>query len=517
MTIKQPKEQSPRSHNWWLLLAGLLGLVILVGIYLSSRRSKITPLAAPEEPAVAEATNTPTEETTARSIVVDDDGRSLWVSPTAGEPISLKYLPQGTQLVLHLRTAEMLSHPEGEKVFSALGPWGEQLVARVEQQTGASLAEVESLTIAVYPTLGGQLHTTWRLRLIKPVSDRDDSTEGNRAVFFPAGEKGKVLVSCPVDDVAELREQGDVPTFFARDLQRLFDRTDEARTASLVFAPRFLQSDGHKLLVGGAKQLEDILVQMLGAQATAMAISAHWGENFFLELQSTVTLDQQPHRFGANIQQWIPGAVDALQRELHAKPNPPYGKQIVARLPAMLRFLAEHTRGEEVDGVSVLRCYLPVVAGHNLLTAAELVINRPGSTGSTDVVKASQNKTLDEKLQRVTSLSFSKETLERALELLADDLEVEIKITGRDLQLEGITKNQSFGIELREKPAAEILLAIVQLANPDRTATGPADDNQKLVYVVDRASGAIVVTTRAAATRRGDQLPEVFLTERAPD
>lgn len=183
----------------------------------------------------------------------------------------------------------------------------------------------------------------------------------------------------------------------------------------------------------------------------------------------------------------------------------------------MLRYLSEYTRNEEVDGVSVLRCYLPMVAGHNLLTAAELVLNQPKSSAQASGAEIASPLTIEEKLLQVTSLAFSKETLGRAIEILAEDLDVKIEIAGRDLQLEGITTNQSFGIELRNRPAEEILLAVLQLANPDRTAVGPADVKQKLVYVLDAESGAIVVTTRAAATQRGDRLPEVFLAESAPE
>jgi hypothetical protein len=496
----------------------LVGLGTVVGVLFAMRQSESEP--AVENTVAAESATEVVEadadETAVRMVVVDDDGKSLWVSPTAGVPISLSYLPHGTQLVLHVRPAELLAHAEGEKVLAALGPWGEEVVALVEQQIGVPLADVEALTVAVHPTLSGELHTTWRLRLAKPASDWQTSTASDeRESFFPAAEQGNILVSCLAGDVAELREQGTAPALFPRDMQRLVDRTDDSRTATLVFSPRFLQTDGHKLLAGGAKQLETVLAEMAGAKATAVALSAHWDEDFFLELQSTVTLDQPPHRFGSNVQRWLPRAVVALESAIHADPGHPYGREIIRQFPAMLRYLSKYTRSEEVDGVSVLRCYLPTVAGHNLLMAAELVLNQSESTAQADGMEIESPPTVEEKLLQVTSLSFPKETLERALEILAEDLGVKIEIAGRDLQLEGITKNQSFGIDLRDKRAGEILLAVLRLANPDRTADSLADAKQKLVYVLREDAngglGAIVVTTRAAAIRRGDPLPDVFL------
>ena len=98
--------------------------------------------------------------------------------------------------------------------------------------------------------------------------------------------------------------------------------------------------------------------------------------------------------------------------------------------------------------------------------------------------------------------------------MVAEAADGEIVIAGRDLQLDGITKNQSFGMDVRDKPAAEVLLTIMRLANPDKTAQGAADPAQKLVYVI-RSGGAggeekIVVTTRAQAKVRQERLPAVF-------
>jgi hypothetical protein len=73
-----------------------------------------------------------------------------------------------------------------------------------------------------------------------------------------------------------------------------------------------------------------------------------------------------------------------------------------------------------------------------------------------------------------------------------------MEIVGPDLQLEGITKNQSFGLDEQDKTAEQILKAVMQKANPDG----------KLVYVVTKQNGeeVILITTRAAAQKRGDTL-----------
>jgi hypothetical protein len=119
-----------------------------------------------------------------------------------------------------------------------------------------------------------------------------------------------------------------------------------------------------------------------------------------------------------------------------------------------------------------------------------------------------------ELLARKTSLSFARDSLEAALEQLSRDIGVEIVIVGPDLQADGITRNQQLAMDVKDKPGADILVEILRKANPDKTAAGPADVRQKLVYVVKPKSvggaEAVFVTTRAGAAERGEELPASF-------
>ena len=99
------------------------------------------------------------------------------------------------------------------------------------------------------------------------------------------------------------------------------------------------------------------------------------------------------------------------------------------------------------------------------------------------------------------SLSFDRDTLERSLELLSQEMGVNVVILGADLQREGITKNQSFAIDERNQPAVSVLWNILRRASRDG----------KLAYVVRSAEsggGTIFITTRAAARDRGETVVE---------
>ncbi len=169
---------------------------------------------------------------------------------------------------------------------------------------------------------------------------------------------------------------------------------------------------------------------------------------------------------------------------------------------------------------AVLRCYLPVEAAHNLMMGAELALAEsaspspsPKGSAANAAPRAGQNGNLStgesvaQKLKRLTTLSFPNENLEKALNLLADDIQVKVEILGGDLQLDGITKNQPIrDLDEKNKPAEEILRTIMRKANPDG----------KLVYVIKTPpSGGdeeLLITTRAAVAKRGDKLPPELAT-----
>ena len=86
-----------------------------------------------------------------------------------------------------------------------------------------------------------------------------------------------------------------------------------------------------------------------------------------------------------------------------------------------------------------------------------------------------------------------------------------ITISGNDLKLEGITRNQQIrAFSQRGKSLADVLTALVVQANPVRNVKSPAERNQKLVWLVVTDKKSILISTRSAANARSDKLPEVF-------
>jgi hypothetical protein len=480
--------------------------------------------------------------------LIDDDGTTLWVSPTDGPPIDLAYLPPGTQFFVSFRGRDFFSRSDWPKNVNAA--FDLYASARRALQTQFSLYRTHDYEIPnVLAGWQNDSHDGWLISRVLFLSYRlDDSgskywqeiyeevhsgdkqylIDGDYAYrMIPPAETGKLVIA-PEQLMREIVELDGAAPPLRRDMERLLKYTDAKRQLTIMFSPNVLFADGESVFSGRLSALRQPLYWFLGDEFSAVAFSVHLDENLFIELIAIPSLDvstEQASRALTERLGEVPKRVETYIATL--KPHN-YSQQVLERFPQMLRTMVAFTRtGFDREHV-VLRCYLPAAAGHNLLLGAELTLAEassqgrpvadfdklsPGKATSPDTVGSEMKASVRERLKTVTSLRFGRETLEAAIDQLSKDVGVAIVILGADLQAEGITRNQQFGIDVANKRAEEILVEVLRLANPDKSATGPKDEKQKLVYVVLRGEdGAeqIVVTTRAAAAARGEELPKAF-------
>lgn len=512
----------PRRRNQLYVVGGVLAAFAL-GLGWAARdllsnggstANSATPTKVPVKTNAAEPHATASGVAVSPPLVVDD-GRTFWVSPTDGEPLDLRYLPPGCSLILALRPRDLLSHPEADKVLAALGPRGAEYAALLEEILGSELSQVERLLVGVRAAESQSLDVCLVAGFREP---QQRNSNGQWGVYSPPEDSGKTLVFARQEALREIEEQGNAPPLLRRELELLAGSIDCERQVTLLFAPNFLFADGKEILTGLAGPLREPLLQQLRDELRAISVSANWGDDFLIEVRAVSTSDLTPTQLSVQLADQVAHWPQQVEDAVLGFSVDPHGRRVVARLPAMTRVLANYTRAGVEEDQAVLRAYLPVAAGHNLLMATELLLaqqaagSAPGVGPVASVPAKSQS--VEQRLQKPTTLRFDRDTLETALRLLSEDIGVEIVLAGNDLQLEGITKNQSFGIDLAEQPAERILQEIVRLANPDKTATSLADVKQKLVYVLKpKAPGGedvIFVTTRSQAILRGEELPAVF-------
>jgi hypothetical protein len=187
-----------------------------------------------------------------------------------------------------------------------------------------------------------------------------------------------------------------------------------------------------------------------------------------------------------------------------------YGRRLVMRLPEVLRIGQRYLRvGIEGRDLVVANTYLPEMAAHNIVLAASLLLDQIQANPASERMGEEKSVDLQQssviKLQRPVTLVFDSDTLETAIEMLSESVGITIEIAGEDLESEGITKNQSFGLSERDRSAEEVLRTILR-----KSESKPG----QLIYVFreDGDGEKIVITTNTTARQRGEEIPEVFRT-----
>lgn len=475
------------------------------------------------------AATTPPPDANAEKLLTLDE--PMWSPPTKGPPLTLAYFPSGVQAYVALRPADIWKHSEGAKVLDALGPLGE--LAKTELQTMSGLPP-EGIELAVFglletgpnspPSIALVVHAARSIDLEEILSEWKNPAEESvggfkvyrgqqQTYYLPAEGKEKVLVVCPFkeSDTEAVKEWLDgtkgspvlLPQF-----ELLRRSSDADRLLTVLFMPDFFIKGGGKTLFAGPVErmiepLKSFLLETDGAHYPRAAMfSAHLtSDDFFLEFRAHGTASEEPLLLAKSYRDRV-GAFGNAFEDYSVRLNPQdYGKKLLLRFPRMLEQLGTHTVAAADDKQAIVRCYLPAVAASNLALATQLaVLEVPGAAGAAPAAVAGGGgaKTVADKLKGKITLSFPRNTLEKCMELFGEEIGAPVEIIGGDLQLEGITKNQSFGLDEKDKPAVDILKKVMIQANPAG----------KLVYVIKEKDGkeTLFITTRAGAKKRGDKL-----------
>ncbi len=456
-----------------------------------------------------------------------------WAPPTKNFPPSLAYLPPGSQLVLLARPAEIMQDDEGRLFAKALGPDVEAALAQVAKFCDGTLDDIETIqvgwqagdndTVLVgyavrlteakrIPDDEGVRKTLWGATTPEKLADETIHVGTPWSFWVPKAGRRRVLVVADEKLLRPIVEEGPPPAndqelaaSIPKQLEVLVGMLDRSRHITLFGSTAYLQNKGQALLVGPLAKLAEPLRDFFGESLTTAALSLHFADNFYAELDTVPEFDDRSRQVAPKLAAAVEDLADSVEEYCGGLNANPYGRILVLRLPQMIRALAGNMRHAAEGRGVVLNAYLPKHAGHNLALAAELALAQsPGGGGaaSPQATAAAAPKDALGKLKKKMTLVFAKDTLEKSIQMISDEIGVPMEIQGPDLQLEGITKNQSFGLDEKDKTAEEILRVILAKANPDG----------KLVFIIRMKDGveSIDISTRAAAEKRGDKLPPGF-------
>jgi hypothetical protein len=478
-----------------------------------------------------------TDHSAPKVILVEDDGQTLWASPTSGPSIELTYAPPDSQMFIHARPSALLDTPEGPRIIEALGPKFAEMIADWQTQWGLRLSEIERLFIAFQPRDIGPPRLMYRLHVAPDVRRRmlAESEVARRgslgeivilntmAMLFPTTSDVTIVIA-PVDWMERLEQLGSTPAPppLRRQLEALRAMSDSEQHFWVLAAPNFLSADGRAIWAEPYVALRQPLLDLLGEGIGGASLSVHADEGVLVELRLIGPVEEHPLTVAAVRRERLSQLPEQVTRYLEHLPLDRYWQPLAIRFPRMLQFLTEQLRVGAEGSAAVLSAVLPPEAAHNLMLASELALanGRAAATLPTEPTRLG----MDALLTQEVSLRVDQQSLDGVIQDLAESVRAQtghssftIEIVGADLELEGITRNQQIrGLNVAPGPLRKTLTELVRQANPIRVAD-PREDSQRLVWVVaPDGEATILLTTRSAALEKRYTLPQEFLAAPVP-
>lgn len=496
-----------------------------------------------------EGTSTPKRQTTGYQLI--DDDRLLYVPPYAAdaEKASLEYLPPGPAMIASLRVASIVESNIGGQVIEVFSPDLDALISRIAERAVVPVDSIQTCGLALHPGKEGWPEVSLSIQLKDPVPAKDllekwkvaaartaegvtiyagDSPESD-AYYFEGKEDDPVsrFAIGSVAKISEVAEMEGASILLPRNSQAMWDTTSAESDIVVLFAsPNFLFADGRELLSNSLPGLVDPLKSALQPDVSAMLVSVNFGsEQMFIETRLTPSGGASPAALVRMLQEEIGGWPDwADEFIINSVPDASW-RLLANRLRPMVNFVAEKVRFGVSEEMAIANAYLPAQAVPQVTLATVLALNTPegGAVASGGPV-SKKPLSIEELLNRKMSVTFEQESLEFAIDNIVTAYERDlpsgsklpnIRIVGGDLQLMGITQNQQVrNFTQTNIPLRQVLTELLRLANPDKTATGPDDEKQALIWVVtDDAkkpgTKEILVTTRNSAKGKYE-LPSEF-------
>jgi serine/threonine protein kinase len=488
------------------------------------------------------------DDTTGYELV--DDDRLLYVPPYAADTAksSLEYLPPGPAMVASLNVASIVESNIGDQVIETFSPDLDDLISSIAERAAVPVDSIQMCGLALHPGKEGWPEVSLAIQLKDPVSAKDlvekwevaasrtaggvtiyagDSRESDAYYFQGKGEdpvsRFAIGSVAKISEVAEMEGAG---ILLPRNSQALWNATSEDADIVLLFAsPNFLFADGRELLSSSLPGLVDPLKSALQPDVSALLVTVDFGdEQMFVEARMTPSGGTSAAAIVRMLQEkigsWPNWADDFI---VNSVPDASW-RLLANRLRPMVNFVAERVRFGVSDEMAIANAYLPAQAVPQVVLATVLALNTPeGVSVAAGPVKAAKVLSLEELLNRKMSVTFEQESLEFAIDNIVTAFERDlpngstlpkIRIIGGDLQLMGITQNQQVrDFKQSSVPLRQVLTELLRRANPDKTATGPNDEKQALIWVVadDAAKPGtkeILVTTRSSAEGKYDVPPE---------
>ncbi|EMI45486.1 serine/threonine protein kinase [Rhodopirellula sp. SWK7] len=374
------------------------------------------------------------------------------------------------------------------------------------------------------------------------VSDASAANEGSSGTGAPNDQLVDAFAVGSIAQITQVAEVEGAPVLLPRLLEELWVSAESTDAVTMLTQPNFLIADARAWVEQTAPTLlqwvQSTLVPECGGLLLRIASvppttdSGDAANDFapgsrgsFVEVRLAAAPGMDPLALKTKVRSRVDNAPMQAEDFLVSREVDPSWRLLASRLPNMWAFFSEQTRSAAIKREVILNAYLPPLALPQVALGTLLAANTTTMTAIAGSPATTEKLTLAQMLDRPMSVSFGQESLQFAVDTIVNEFSADlpegnsppkVEIIGSDLQLMGITQNQQVrNFAKTDQPLRKVLTDLVLGANPDRTATGPNDPKQALIWVVvgEGENAEIRITTREAATKKNYELPQEFQLE----
>lgn len=408
---------------------------------------------------------------------------------TQGEPISFERIPLGTNLIVHLRPAELWSDEAKFAEFRAsltsnVTNWLESVIKKhclFEPQ------EIEEVLFCLM--LGGRGETpdiAVRVKLTQPRNKSEFLTRfggmrsdefghpvyiaGNRA--FLVERDTQTFASVPESMAGEMVGRQTKQLAATRPgIESIVVHTDKERHVTLVFQPFDMGIHRDVLMAENVRPIFDEILDWLDADDVETALwSMHLGdEQFFSRVLLRANHQWKPRQLERDVR----NKLAALPAELYGairlmNPRQTGPRKIIGRFPAMMKAFSLHTLGGTSEDVAQFTTVLPAKAAPNLALGTLLAWNESTRTDFTKEPPKTQSNEpklpdlVVDRLKLPMEVDFRRRPLQEAFDDIGEATSVKFVLDGEALKFAGYTQNMEQNFKLGEVPASEAIERILE-------------------------------------------------------
>ncbi|RPI83112.1 MAG: hypothetical protein EHM42_08750, partial [Planctomycetaceae bacterium] len=313
---------------------------------------------------------------------VQDAGFPLRGNPTKGKPVSLKFVPLGARILIHLRPAELWADNDAAAEFRAcLGPLAKAVEEQLKTNCLFTPQNLETVLVAFIPVSRDAFDVAYVVRTAADFKRSDliqlfngelvDEPRphyvGPDRVFLI--HDSRTFASAPKSMKETFLDAAGHALDASEGLETLLARSDADRHFSVVAELEDVRNGVPTLAPAKAQKLLTQVVDFFGDDVEAILWSFHLGDpesqaNFFSDLvvrnrttRSTANLEKDLQKRLAKLPQEI------LDLVLQTHPETVGNTKIVGRFPAMTKVVERSVKVDHNQRQVAFSLELPEIAG----------------------------------------------------------------------------------------------------------------------------------------------------------